>query len=103
MSAPPPDPSIASHPLAADFTAELSRSAGREKKKGRPALLKWGLGALIVSAVAFGLWFALSQVPAPSSGPGTGQAQDGALDPDDPRSRKQDRLEVPQQPPALPQ
>jgi hypothetical protein len=51
--------------------------------------LKWGLGALIVSVVAFGLWFALSHAPLPSGlqSPGT-----GTLDPDDPRSRKTDRL-----------
>jgi len=90
---PAPEPDIASHPLAADFDAELAPPpAEPEKKRERPALLKWGLGALIVSAVAFGLWFALSQVPAPSSGPGAGQTQNGQLDPDDPRSRKADRL-----------
>jgi hypothetical protein len=55
-------------------------------------LLKWGLGALIVSVVAFGLWFALNQVPSPS---GAGIGQSGTLDPDDPRSRKTDKLPTP--------
>jgi hypothetical protein len=54
--------------------------------------LKWGLGALIISLVAFGLWFALSQAPGPSGGPGANTGQSGTLDPDDPRSRKADRL-----------
>lgn len=63
-----------------------------EKKRSRPGLLKWGLGALIVSVVAFGLWFALNQAPSPS-GASTGQS--GTLDPDDPRSRKADKLPTP--------
>jgi hypothetical protein len=93
---PPPEPDISSHPLAADFTAELAPPPPEPKKKrGRPALLKWGLGALIISAVAFGLWFALSQVPGPSTGPGAGQTQNGTIDPDDPRSRKADKLPSP--------
>jgi hypothetical protein len=63
-----------------------------EPKRRRSALLKWGIGALIVSVVAFGLWFALSQAPIPSGIPGLGDSQSGTLDPDDPRSRKSDRL-----------
>ena len=70
-----------------------------EKKRRRPALLKWGLGALIISVVAFGLWFALTQAP-DLSGPGAGSGQSGPLDPDDPRSRKADRLPDASQTPA---
>jgi hypothetical protein len=60
-----------------------------EPKRGRSKLLKWGLGALIVSVVAFGLWLALSQAP---HTPGLQAPSSGTLDPDDPRSRKSDRL-----------
>jgi hypothetical protein len=88
---PEPEP----HPLAADFTAEpVTPLPEPEKKRRKPWLLKWGLGALLVSVVAFGLWFALSQAP-DSSDPGVGNGQSGTLDPDDPRSRKQDRLPSP--------
>jgi hypothetical protein len=84
--APPPEPA----PQRADFEmAAAPPMPEPEPKRRRPALLKWGIGALIVSVVAFGLWMALSQMPVPSGlqSPGT-----GALDPDDPRSRKADRL-----------
>jgi hypothetical protein len=57
----------------------------------KPALLKWGLGVVIVAVVAFGLWMALRQPP----GPGMQSPGSGALDPDDPRSRKADRLPSP--------
>jgi hypothetical protein len=60
-----------------------------EPKRGRSKLLKWGLAALILSVVGFGLWFALSQAPGPS---GLQSPTTGTLDPDDPRSRKSDRL-----------
>ena len=97
---PPPPQSEARHPLDADFAAEPMTEPlpePEEKKRRRPALLKWGLGALIISVVAFGLWFALSRAP-DLSGPGAGQG--GALDPDDPRSRKADRLPDASQTPA---
>ena len=81
------------HPLDAEFSAELLEPAEpKKKKRGRGLLLKGGLAALIISAIAFGLWFAFTQAPGPSQGPTAGQSQDGALDPDDPRSRKSDRL-----------
>lgn len=93
---PPPQPQQQQQqrsPLDVDFTAEPIQPAPEpEKKRKRPALLKWGLGALIISVVAFGLWFALSQAPGPASLPGLGDSQSGTLDPDDPRSRKADRL-----------
>jgi hypothetical protein len=91
--APPPEPA----PLDVDFgpaplqpTPEPQAAPPRRRR----AFLKWGLGALIVSVVAFGLWMALTHAPGPS-GPGAGDAKSGTLDPDDPRSRKADRLPSP--------
>jgi hypothetical protein len=68
-----------------------------EKARKRPALLKWAIGALIVSVLAFGLWIVLSKSSGPSGAisSGTGDTQDRVLDPDDPRSRKADRLPSP--------
>jgi hypothetical protein len=87
--APSPQP----EPQRADFEmAAVPPMPEPEPKRRRSALLKWGIGALIVSVVAFGLWFALSQAPIPSGIPGLGDSQSGTLDPDDPRSRKSDRL-----------
>ncbi|HEX9752923.1 MAG TPA: hypothetical protein VGA46_05695 [Methyloceanibacter sp.] len=94
--APQPQPQAQAQPTAADFRAEpVQPLTEPDKKRRRPALLKWGIGALIVSVVAFGLWFALSQAPIPSGIPGLGGSQSGTLDPDDPRSRKSDRLPSP--------
>ncbi len=89
--APPPEP----HPLDADFgePIPLEPTPEPEKpKRRRPALLKWGLGALVISIVAFGLWMALTHAPGPA---GITGGQTGATDPDDPRSRKADRLPSP--------
>ena len=96
-------PQAARSPLDVDFTAEPATLPPEpETKRRRPALLKWGLGALIISVVAFGLWFALTQAPIPSGAPGAG-GQSGTLDPDDPRSRKADRLPDAFQTPPPPQ
>jgi hypothetical protein len=89
--APTPEP----HPLDADFgeSIPLEPTPEPEKpKRRRPALLKWGLGALVISIVAFGLWMALTHAPGPA---GITGGQTGATDPDDPRSRKADRLPSP--------
>jgi hypothetical protein len=86
---PPPPLEVPQRP---DFTpAAAAHAVEPEAKRGRPALLKWGLGALIISVVAFGLWFALSQAPGPSGL----QSPTGTLDPDDPRSHKADKLPIP--------
>ncbi len=85
---PAPEPQAA--PVDADFVVDPVAAPEPEKKRRGPWLLKWGLGALLISVVAFGLWFALSQ--APDMAPGASDGQSGTLDPDDPRSRKQDRL-----------
>jgi hypothetical protein len=91
----PPRPAPApEHSLDVDFDAgPLQATAEPEKPRRRgAALLKWALGALVISIVAFGLWFALTQAPAPT---GAGGQQSGTLDPDDPRSRKADKLPSP--------
>ncbi len=89
---PPPEPK----PQQADFEMTAAPPMPEpEPKRRRSALLKWAIGALIVSVVAFGLWFALSQAPIPSGIPGLGDSPSGTLDPDDPRSRKADRLPSP--------
>lgn len=92
--APPPE----SHPLDADFGESIPLQPVPEpaKPKRRKGLLKWGLGALVVSIVAFGLWMALTHAPGPSGASGSGHQ--GTTDPDDPRSRKADRLPSPPAP-----
>lgn len=81
-------------PRAAAPMPSPATAGAEKKKKGRPPLLKWGLIALVISIVAFGLWLALGrsggslQATNPT---GAGQV----LDPDDPRSRKADRLPSP--------
>jgi hypothetical protein len=67
-----------------------------KKAKRRPALLKWGIGALIVSVLVFGLWIALGEMSGPSGETSSNPSDQGAvLDPDDPRSRKADKLPTP--------
>lgn len=90
--APPPEP----HPLDADFGESIPLPAAPEpeKPKRRSGLLKWGLGALVISIVAFGLWMALTHAPGPAGVTAPGE-QGGTIDPDDPRSRKADRLPSP--------
>jgi transcriptional regulator with XRE-family HTH domain len=56
-------------------------------------LLKWGLGALVVSVVAFGLWIAFGDPSGTLGGKSLSPSGSGqVLDPDDPRSRKADKL-----------
>lgn len=83
--------------LEAAFGPDAPQAAPEPKKKGgRSRLVKWGLIALILAAVAGGL--ALLYVYAP----GTGGSAPGAVsnDPDDPRSKKTDRLPEAPPPPA---
>jgi transcriptional regulator with XRE-family HTH domain len=79
---PAPPPQMVEPSLAAP-EPEVKKPRG----KGG-ALLKWALGLLILSAVGAGLWFTLSNAPIP----GTSGSSGPVLDPDDPRSRKTDRL-----------
>jgi hypothetical protein len=86
----------ASAPVAngRDVTAPVAP----EEKAPRRGLLKWGIVALVVSAAVFGLWLFLgdsSEPPRPKAGDQAPQSTDTAPDPDDPRSRKADRLPSP--------
>jgi transcriptional regulator with XRE-family HTH domain len=90
---PHPQPPLAPQPQpASPLDVEFPVVPTAEKPKRKSALLKWGLVALIVSLIAFGLWMALGSLP--ESGSQTSTSPDSApvLDPDDPRSRKSDRL-----------
>jgi hypothetical protein len=64
--------------------------------KRRSGLLKWGVVTLVISAIAFGLWMVLADSDPfgslNSAQSGSKSSPDKVLDPDDPRSRKADRL-----------
>jgi hypothetical protein len=97
---PPPRQSAQPQPAPqrAEFTPPASQPVPEKAKaRGRRGLLKWGISALIASVLAFGLWIALGHWSGPSGtkSPGAGDSQDRVLDPDDPRSRKADRLPSP--------
>ena len=68
--------------------------AVEEKPKRKSALLKWGVIALLIPIMAFGAWLVLHSMTGPSvvKSPTTGSQP---LDPDDPRSRKADKLQGP--------
>jgi hypothetical protein len=68
-----------------------------ETKRGRSGMLKWAIIALAVAAVVAGL--GLLYVYAPGSA-GLSAPESGPADPDDPRSKKTDRL--PETPPPPP-
>lgn len=78
--------------------ATPAKAKAKAEKPERPArsnswLLKWGLGALVVSVVAFGLWMAFGDPSGTLGGKGLSPSGSGqVLDPDDPRSRKADKL-----------
>jgi hypothetical protein len=84
-------------PPRAEFTPSAAQPAPEKAKSRTRGLLKWGIGALIVSVLVFGLWIVLGKLPGPlgTISSGTGDTQDHVLDPDDPRSRKADRLPSP--------
>jgi hypothetical protein len=66
-----------------------------EQKPKKPALLKWGIIALVASIILIGLWLVLGLVLGNSSSPTTSSGFDASepvLGPDDPRSRKADKL-----------
>ena len=67
----------------------------KPERAARPStwLLKWGLGALVVSVVAVGLWIAFGDASGTLGGKSLSPSGSGrVLDPDDPRSRKADKL-----------
>jgi hypothetical protein len=92
---PPPQPELQ---VDADFNVSpatpLAEPEAKPKRR-RPALLKWALVALMLSVIGFGLWFALSHAPGTS---GLQLPSTTSSDPDDPRSRKADRLPDASQP-----
>jgi hypothetical protein len=94
---PQPQPQFQPEPMPvdADFGVPEAALPEPKPKRRRPPLLKWALGLLILAVVAFGLWFALSHAPGTS---GLQSPGSGTSDPDDPRSRKADRLPDASQP-----
>jgi hypothetical protein len=84
---PPPPP-----PAEFTATAPPAPTAVEEKPKRKPVLLKWGVVALLVSIMAFGVWMVLGNQTGPSGAKAPEASGSQVLDPDDPRSRKADRL-----------
>ena len=84
-------PDLAGEPQPLEDAAFMPEPAPKPARK-KPALLKWGLVALIASVIGFGLWMALSDSSGPTSSSGSFNTSDPVLDPDDPRSRKADKL-----------
>jgi hypothetical protein len=91
-------PSYAPEPAAmlleedASFPGEIEAEPEAEPKQKKPALLKWGVGALVAAVVLVGLWMALGDSSSDKGSSSGFNTSDPVLDPDDPRSRKADRL-----------
>jgi hypothetical protein len=97
-----PSPAQQAQPRA---SVPLPTATVEEKPKRRlpwKALIKWGVAALVILGIAAGLWFWLAK-PGGLLGPSTGQpgakssskTAPTTTDPNDPRSRKADRLPGP--------
>ena len=84
---PRPRPQAAPPPPPPPLPMEEPEAPSRKK-----ALLKWGLVTLLIAIMAAGGWMVLGSVR--GSG-GLQSSKPGVLDPDDPRSRKADRLQGP--------
>jgi hypothetical protein len=85
-----------SPPAAAPLQGEDAVFPGEQEpapaqKPKKPALLKWGIIALVASVILIGLWLVLGKSSSPTKSPGF-NASEPVLDPDDPRSRKADKL-----------
>jgi len=83
-----------SEPAAAAFQGEDATFPGEPEpapKRKKPALLKWGIAALVASVILIGLWLVLGDSSSPTTSSGF-NASEPVLDPDDPRSRKADKL-----------
>jgi len=85
-----PAPSEAPADEDAMFLGEPETEA--EPKQKKPALLKWGIVALVAAVVLVGLWMALGDSSSDTGSSSGFNTSDPVLDPDDPRSRKADRL-----------
>jgi hypothetical protein len=88
----PPEPAAAP-PQGEDasFPGE-PEPAPKQPKPKKPALLKWGIVALVASVILIGLWLVLGKSSSTTSSSGAFNASEPVLDPDDPRSRKADKL-----------
>lgn len=85
-----PEPAAAPPPPLED--ASFPGEAAVEPNEKKPALLKWGIGALVAAVVLVGLWMALGGSSSDTGSSSGFNTSDPVLDPDDPRSRKADRL-----------
>jgi hypothetical protein len=101
---PAPDMRVRSQPQAPaspKAKAQKARAAPKPQPRKRGGLLKWGIAALLASAAAFGLWMWMSYPglfgsSGPSAQSGNEESPPAATaDPNDPRSRKADRLPGP--------
>ncbi len=72
--------------------AELEILDEPEAKSSRSPLLKWGIVGLLAVVVLLGLWMALGGSSGDNGLSSGFNTSDPVLDPDDPRSRKADRL-----------
>ena len=93
-AAPQPQARIAQPPLAG-----LPEPKPERKSRPMMGLVKWGLAGLIVFGAVFGLWKWLAEPVLLGSGSasksGSESSGGSVLDPNDPRSRKADRLPGP--------
>jgi hypothetical protein len=90
-----PRAEFAPAPPAAPAAPVPASAPVEEKVRRKPALLKWGVIALLISIMAFGVWMVLGNSTGPSGAKSPGAGGSQVLDPDDPRSRKADRLPSP--------
>jgi hypothetical protein len=93
---PPPPPK----PRGAKANAPKAAAAPAPAKKPGRGLLRWAIVLLLASAAAFGLWMWFSQsglfgLLGPSAESGKEHPPAASTDPNDPRSRKADRLPGP--------
>jgi len=89
-----PQPYSAEPPAAAPLQGEdatFTTEPAPAQKPKKPALLKWGIIALVASVILIGLWLVLGNSSSPTTSSGF-NASEPVLDPDDPRSRKADKL-----------
>ena len=97
---PQPQQRTQAQPAPAQTKAAKAQAPAKAKTqaKSKRGLLKWGIAALLASILAFGLWVWLTQPSLLGFGPAATQTEGGAPvtnDPNDPRSRKADRLPGP--------